>query len=469
MQRLSNTLETTKKKKSSSDPYEVLLRKSTFPIQAFANGNGLQWADYEKALGWCKYYDEEKRNSSDSSSDSLLDDEYRNLLSHLLKNYEIASCTSREQSSSSTSMSNNVSMTELFLTSCLFHSTFSIPFLKSTHDGTMNGKKLEFYGRVLNDWFQYKMTQSKEQEEVTAKTAFDFLLNDDHDEEMIDSNMEDDVNFDFKENTSKQDASNIMFENPIITMIEHLSRLVENGALLSQFTTIVFSQDIDEKSLEEYSLNKLLTCFSSPIEFCTKTKRVSYPYAYFVSHQLSMVANQLPDASQSSIIIIEYCQRLVVKLSREVVGLETLIISLGILKSRNESHFHFFSKIMFDIWSSKIMCQFNRQSKYLMSLVTESYEISLLDVGLCPYVILQVADFSNDWRNHVVTEITKKILAFKHTSSDETRNGCSELCTDPYLNYLISIMSDYGSLELSNFMKQWKKCVTQQFSCSSWI
>ena len=229
---------------------------------------------------------------------------------------------------------------------------------------------------------------------------------------------------------------------------------------MSQLTSLAFSQE-EKDSLEDYSLQNLLNYFSSPIEFCTKTKRVSYPYAYFISHQLSMVANQIPDVSNCTSYIMEYCQRLVVKMSREVIGIETFIISLCILKSRNESQFHFFSKIMYDIWSSKIMSQFNRKSKYLANLsIAHHHDISILDIGLCPYVILQLADFSNEWRNHVVTEITKALVA-TDVLSDNTSNSCNNngirSYSDPYLDFLICIMSDCGSLELLNFMTQWKQ------------
>ena len=109
--------------------------------------------EYEKALGWCKHYDDE--------NDNRLDDQYRKLFENLLVRMGDGSN----------------SMTELFLTSCLFHGSHSLWLTQGNAS-----KYYQSFSKVLCDWFNLQTEMFKEGE-ASTKTAFDILMQDEEEDQ----------------------------------------------------------------------------------------------------------------------------------------------------------------------------------------------------------------------------------------------------------------------------------------------
>ncbi|KAL9657621.1 hypothetical protein ABK040_012700 [Willaertia magna] len=408
------------------------LRKSTLISTSLFNEetNDKNTSEYNKSLKWCQYYDQKlfSQESFNEITKSLQE------LKNLMKQQQL----------------NNISMTELFLTSCLFHGFHSNP-----NSGNLN----KLSQTILKDWFEEELKRKD-----NSKNAFDLVsevYNKEEGNGLISSEMM--LTIEGKEE-----------EKEFKIMLDEIIQLIFNLFKSTIFISKSLSIMVENNSIIEHNNNEF---FENEMDFCLQTKRCSFSLCLWIGRHFILLVNDVTlkimehfnDNSKTEEELIEmvkchkelrkYIKQLFFYFTNSIDLFECLIISISLIKTiefdrpliykKLQIIYEFYSNLLdelFDEMKQLLLQQYENQSFFVKrasdTMIQDKF---LIDTSLHPFVLKLMAELSINFCNVVAIEITKKVLI------EET------------LNFKIGVTLRYLlNSKINSFFENWLQLAKQQ-------
>ena len=174
----------------------------------------------------------------------------------------------------------------------------------------------------------------------------------------------------------------------------NVTKIFEQSSILSQIISSCFHTNDNLYQSMEGS-------FSSHVEYCVITKRVSYPVALWFADQLCNILDE-----HNGNEINQYLQNIFSSIMYNACSIELLVVSLHIVKVRHGDKFSLLHQVFYSTWENILHnIKMRKESLYISRL--GNFDDGLFGVGIHPFIIGLLFNFSIEFSNLVAIELSK--------------------------------------------------------------